>query len=144
MFLWWIPWCLVALPPLFAVPTQPPPSALLLLQEGAWRRFAPDEGEEGSPRILRELRQNFRKRSIRELYRPLGHEMEPGGGGGPVLASPLSMRSLERALEESGSILAGMGGSALQSVGSSGGQRFATQPAPQTAVIGSTAVLPCR
>ncbi|XP_069183795.1 irregular chiasm C-roughest protein isoform X3 [Procambarus clarkii] len=38
----------------------------------------------------------------------------------------------------------GMGGSAVQSLGREGVQHFATQPTPQTAVVGSTAVLPCR
>ncbi|KAF2367109.1 Immunoglobulin-like domain [Trinorchestia longiramus] len=38
----------------------------------------------------------------------------------------------------------GMGGSAVESFDSSGLQRFATEPAPQTAVLGSTVVLPCR
>ena len=39
----------------------------------------------------------------------------------------------------------GMGGSALQMMGETErAQRFATQPTPQTAVIGSTVVLPCR
>lgn len=39
--------------------------------------------------------------------------------------------------------LQGMGGSAVKPAGSSV-QHFATEPAPQTAVVGSTAVLPCR
>nr|XP_053627931.1 irregular chiasm C-roughest protein-like [Cherax quadricarinatus] len=38
----------------------------------------------------------------------------------------------------------GMGGSAVQTLGREGAQHFATQPTPQTAVVGSTAVLPCR
>lgn len=40
----------------------------------------------------------------------------------------------------------GMGGSAIQIMGgeTERAQRFATQPTPQTAVIGSTVVLPCR
>lgn len=38
----------------------------------------------------------------------------------------------------------GMGGSAVQLIGVEGAQHFATQPTPQTAVVGSTAVLPCR
>ncbi|XP_069950739.1 irregular chiasm C-roughest protein-like [Cherax quadricarinatus] len=38
----------------------------------------------------------------------------------------------------------GMGGSAVQTLGKEGVQHFATQPTPQTAVVGSTAVLPCR
>ncbi|XP_042217929.1 irregular chiasm C-roughest protein-like [Homarus americanus] len=38
----------------------------------------------------------------------------------------------------------GMGGSAVQLLGLENGQHFATQPTPQTAVVGSTAVLPCR
>ena len=38
----------------------------------------------------------------------------------------------------------GMGGSAVQPHNPTIGQQFATQPAPQTAVVGSTAVLPCR
>lgn len=39
----------------------------------------------------------------------------------------------------------GMGGSALQMMGEKEqAQRFATQPTPQTAVVGSTVVLPCR
>lgn len=38
----------------------------------------------------------------------------------------------------------GMGGSAVEMMGLEGVQRFATQPTPQTAVVGSTAVLPCR
>lgn len=38
----------------------------------------------------------------------------------------------------------GMGGSAVQLMGYEGAQYFATQPTPQTAVVGSTAVLPCR
>ncbi|KAK7085012.1 hypothetical protein SK128_013534 [Halocaridina rubra] len=38
----------------------------------------------------------------------------------------------------------GMGGSALQLPGLEGLQYFATQPSTQTAVAGSTAVLPCR
>ncbi|XP_071544918.1 irregular chiasm C-roughest protein-like isoform X2 [Panulirus ornatus] len=38
----------------------------------------------------------------------------------------------------------GMGGSAVQTLGREGAQYFATQPTPQTAVVGSTAVLPCR
>ncbi|XP_042221651.1 uncharacterized protein LOC121866121, partial [Homarus americanus] len=38
----------------------------------------------------------------------------------------------------------GMGGSAIQIHGREGAQHFATQPTPQTAVVGSTAVLPCR
>ncbi|XP_047736504.1 irregular chiasm C-roughest protein [Hyalella azteca] len=38
----------------------------------------------------------------------------------------------------------GMGGSAVETLDSSGLQRFATEPAPQTAVLGSTVVLPCR
>ncbi|XP_076069314.1 irregular chiasm C-roughest protein-like isoform X2 [Oratosquilla oratoria] len=38
----------------------------------------------------------------------------------------------------------GMGGSAVRTMGRKGPQRFATQPAPQIAVVGSTAVLPCR
>ena len=38
----------------------------------------------------------------------------------------------------------GMGGSALNPSTNSNYQKFATQPAPQTAVIGSTVVLPCR
>ncbi|CAL4078468.1 unnamed protein product, partial [Meganyctiphanes norvegica] len=38
----------------------------------------------------------------------------------------------------------GMGGSVSRPVHDSMAQRFATEPAPQTAVEGSTAVLPCR
>ncbi|XP_071548361.1 irregular chiasm C-roughest protein-like isoform X2 [Panulirus ornatus] len=38
----------------------------------------------------------------------------------------------------------GMGGSAVQLMGLEGAQHFATQPTPQTAVVGSTVVLPCR
>ncbi|KAG0716184.1 Irregular chiasm C-roughest protein [Chionoecetes opilio] len=37
----------------------------------------------------------------------------------------------------------GMGGSAVETYESEGVQFFATQPTPQTAVVGSTAVLPC-
>ncbi|XP_045122993.1 irregular chiasm C-roughest protein-like isoform X2 [Portunus trituberculatus] len=38
----------------------------------------------------------------------------------------------------------GMGGSAVETLETEGAQYFATQPTPQTAVVGSTAVLPCR
>ncbi|XP_050735726.1 irregular chiasm C-roughest protein-like isoform X2 [Eriocheir sinensis] len=38
----------------------------------------------------------------------------------------------------------GMGGSAVETIETEGAQYFATQPTPQTAVVGSTAVLPCR
>ncbi|XP_068224327.1 irregular chiasm C-roughest protein-like, partial [Palaemon carinicauda] len=38
----------------------------------------------------------------------------------------------------------GMGGSVVELTGIEGGQVFATQPTPQTAVVGSTVVLPCR
>ena len=38
----------------------------------------------------------------------------------------------------------GMGGSAVELAGVEGAQYFATQPTGQTAVAGSTAVLPCR
>ncbi|XP_069185991.1 irregular chiasm C-roughest protein isoform X2 [Procambarus clarkii] len=38
----------------------------------------------------------------------------------------------------------GMGGSAVQLLGLEGAQHFATQPTPQTAVVGSTVVFPCR
>ncbi|XP_069957739.1 irregular chiasm C-roughest protein-like isoform X3 [Cherax quadricarinatus] len=38
----------------------------------------------------------------------------------------------------------GMGGSAVQLLGLEGSQHFATQPTPQTAVVGSTVVFPCR
>ncbi|XP_066937768.1 irregular chiasm C-roughest protein-like isoform X2 [Macrobrachium rosenbergii] len=38
----------------------------------------------------------------------------------------------------------GMGGSAVERAGVEGVQKFATEPTDQTAVVGSTAVLPCR
>ena len=38
----------------------------------------------------------------------------------------------------------GMGGSVAESSQASGIQRFATEPAPQTAVLGTSVVLPCR
>lgn len=43
-------------------------------------------------------------------------------------------------------VLAGLGSGAKLGVGAAGAkrQRFANEPSPQTAVIGSTVVLPCR
>ncbi|XP_068221407.1 uncharacterized protein [Palaemon carinicauda] len=38
----------------------------------------------------------------------------------------------------------GMGGSAIENPGLEGLQYFATQPSTQTAVVGSTVVMPCR
>lgn len=58
--------------------------------------------------------------------------------------SPGVIPALSGLLKKEMKVGPGMGGSAVQAVGQGDAQYFATQPTPQTAVVGSTAVLPCR
>ncbi|KAL7634208.1 UNVERIFIED_CONTAM: hypothetical protein RMT77_015537 [Armadillidium vulgare] len=156
MFLWWIPWIgfyvMTIFVSLFTCGSSVPLSSSLFLKEGVWRRFSTEEGDV-STKILQQIARSFRKRSslhdfpsVRSLTQAIQRNSNAVQHNPSVvnrISSSLSLRSLERSLEDS-ETLAGMGGSAVQSLAESGGQRFATQPAPQTAVIGSTAVLPCR
>ncbi|XP_068220982.1 irregular chiasm C-roughest protein-like [Palaemon carinicauda] len=81
--------------------------------------------------------------SISSSWAPMtqGDFMGAGGSGAglPSLAGPRRL-----GVKKGASVGPGMGGSAVERVGVEGVQKFATEPTEQTAVVGSTAVLPCR
>lgn len=115
MFTWWISWV----------------GAWMLCCPWAW--FVAVEGvwaAGNSPNYNKILQQHG------QLLLETASSSSSPGGGIPALSGLLKKKEVK--------VGPGMGGSAVQPVGRGDAQYFATQPTPQTAVVGSTAVLPCR
>ena len=96
-------------------------------------------------RGLSSFKNNNNKHFTAKITKPKLESNEVFLKKGPRLNGVVSPKgALGGGLKTLGSNELGMGGSAVEPHPHVNGQRFAFQPVPQTAVIGSTAVLPCR
>lgn len=101
--------------------------------------------EEEPPQAVDNINRGREKKGGSEVNQiPIGMKVLPGKDKNILIGMDSREASLAKAKE--GDVLGpGMGGSAIQGrIADNRVQKFATEPAPQTAVVGSIVVLPCR
>lgn len=100
--------------------------------------------EEEPPQPVDNINRGREKKGGSEVNQiPIGMKALPGKDKNILMG--MDSREATLTTDDGKDVLGpGMGGSAVQGIADNRAQKFATEPAPQTAVVGSIVVLPCR